>query len=1338
MATTTLGVKLDDASRERLKRAAQSIDRTPHWLIKQAIFTYLDQVERGQLPNDVKADPSGPAADGLPSAAEAVADMADTDGVGTEAAVQPFLEFAQSVQPQSVLRAAITAAYRRPETEAIPMLLEQARLPGALSAEARQLARDLAGKLRAQKVGTGREGLVQGLIQEFSLSSQEGVALMCLAEALLRIPDKPTRDALIRDKISNGNWQSHLGQSPSLFVNAATWGLLLTGKLVATHNEAGLSKALTRIIGKRGEPLIRKGVDMAMRLMGEQFVTGETISEALANARKYEAEGFRYSYDMLGEAAMTEADAQRYLASYEQAIRAIGQASGGRGIYEGPGISIKLSALHPRYARAQYDRTLNELYPRVKGLAMLAREYDIGINIDAEEADRLELSLDLLERLCFAPELAGWNGLGFVVQGYQKRCPFVLDYIIDLARRSKHRLMIRLVKGAYWDSEVKRAQVDGLEGYPVYTRKVYTDVSYLACARKLLTAPDAVFPQFATHNAHTLAAIYHMAGQNYYPGQYEFQCLHGMGEPLYEQVVGGKPGKLNRPCRIYAPVGTHETLLAYLVRRLLENGANTSFVNRIADESIPLDALVADPVAVVEAMHAEEGTLGLPHPKIPLPRQLYGDVRANSSGIDLANEQRLASLSSALLASTGMAWAAAPTIGDAPYAGGTPQPVRNPADLRDVVGHVTEATPADVDAALTAAAAAAPIWQATPPEARAALLERAADLMEGQMQSLMGLIIREAGKTLPNAISEVREAVDFLRYYAAQVRGGFSNDTHRPLGPVVCISPWNFPLAIFTGQVSAALAAGNPVLAKPAEQTPLIAAQAVRILREAGVPAGAVQLLPGRGETVGAALVRDARTKGVMFTGSTEVARILQRTLAGRLDANGAPIPLIAETGGQNAMIVDSSALAEQVVADVLSSAFDSAGQRCSALRVLCLQDDVADRVLAMLKGGMAELAMGNPDRLATDVGPVIDVEARDNIAGHIDAMRAKGRRVHQAPVQASVQAACAHGTFVPPTVIELDSLSDLTREIFGPVLHVVRWKRTAKDTDGAGLTRLIEQINGTGYGLTLGIHTRIDETIAHIVERAHVGNLYVNRNIVGAVVGVQPFGGEGLSGTGPKAGGPLYLLRLLSTCPQDAMRAALALTAGAGTDIETDERRALLAPFDALHDWARKQSPELAAQCDRLAAATATGAVLTLPGPTGERNTYMLLPRDAVLCVAADPADWLRQLAAVLAVGSEAVVQENPAIAEVLRALPPAVQSRVRVVASLEDAAFDAVLHHGDSDHLRALCEGLARRAGPIVGVQGLPHGGQGLALERLLIERSLSVNTAAAGGNASLMTIG
>ncbi|MGY2489850.1 trifunctional transcriptional regulator/proline dehydrogenase/L-glutamate gamma-semialdehyde dehydrogenase [Cupriavidus sp. CP313] len=1321
MATTTLGVKLDDASRDRLKRVAQSIDRTPHWLIKQAIFTYLEQIERGHLPHETGA------------AGSADADGADGAELVHGDAPQPFLEFAQSIQPQSVLRAAITSAYRRPETDCVPVLLEQARLPQQQGEAAIKMAKTLATRLREQKVGTGREGLVQGLIQEFSLSSQEGVALMCLAEALLRIPDKATRDALIRDKISGANWQSHLGQSPSLFVNAATWGLLLTGKLVATHTESGLTTALTRIIGKGGEPLIRKGVDMAMRLMGEQFVTGETISEALANARKYEAEGFRYSYDMLGEAAMTEADAQRYLASYEQAIHAIGQASRGRGIYEGPGISIKLSALHPRYSRAQHERVVGELYERLKSLTLLARQYDIGINIDAEEADRLEISLDLLERLCFEPELAGWNGIGFVVQGYQKRCPFVIDYLIDLARRSRHRLMIRLVKGAYWDSEIKRAQVEGLEGYPVYTRKVYTDVSYIACARKLLSVPDAIYPQFATHNAHTLSAIYQIAGHSYYPGQYEFQCLHGMGEPLYDQVVGATAdGKFNRPCRIYAPVGTHETLLAYLVRRLLENGANTSFVNRIADDTISLDELVADPVAVVEAMHRDEGVLGLPHPRIPSPRTLYGKSRPNSAGIDLANEHRLASLSSALLAGTSERAVAEPLLGaELPRAADAiTAPVLNPADHRDVVGHVTEASQADVDAALQAAINAAPIWQATPPDVRAAALERAADLMEAQMQSLMGIIMREAGKTFSNAIAEVREAVDFLRYYAAEIRRSFDNETHRPLGPVVCISPWNFPLAIFTGQVAAALAAGNPVLAKPAEQTPLIAAAAVRLLREAGVPAGAVQLLPGRGETVGAALVGDARVKGVMFTGSTEVARILQRNVAGRLDAAGRPIPLIAETGGQNAMIVDSSALAEQVVGDVLSSAFDSAGQRCSALRVLCLQEDVADRVLEMLKGAMQELNMANPDRLSTDVGPVIDEEARGNIVRHVDAMRAKGRRVHQADPNAAQGASCRNGTFVPPTLIELDSIEELKREVFGPVLHVVRFPRAALDT-------MVSQINATGYGLTLGIHTRIDETISHIVSRAHVGNLYVNRNIVGAVVGVQPFGGEGLSGTGPKAGGPLYLHRLLSVCPQDAVvRSVRASDAGGGAEAATlrDEAAA------AFQAWARAELPAVAGACERLAEASPSGLTVTLPGPTGERNTYTLLPRERVLCLATQEADLALQLGAVLTVGAEAVWPENPVSRGLFARLPKGVQSRVRMVAdwTVADTAIDAVLHHGDSDQLRTVCEQVAVRPGPIIGVQGLAQGEPNIALDRLLIERSLSVNTAAAGGNASLMTIG
>ena len=1319
MATTTLGVKLDDASRDRLKRVAQSIDRTPHWLIKQAIFTYLEQVERGHLPHE----------GGFSAGADA--EGGDTEVQPGDAAPQPFLEFAQSIQPQSVLRAAITSAYRRPETDCVPVLLEQARLPQQQADAAIKMAKTLAQRLREQKVGTGREGLVQGLIQEFSLSSQEGVALMCLAEALLRIPDKATRDALIRDKISGANWQSHLGQSPSLFVNAATWGLLLTGKLVATHTESGLSKALTRIIGKGGEPLIRKGVDMAMRLMGEQFVTGETISEALANARKYEAEGFRYSYDMLGEAAMTEADAQRYLASYEQAIHAIGQASRGRGIYEGPGISIKLSALHPRYSRAQHERVISELYGRLKSLTMLARQYDIGINIDAEEADRLEISLDLLERLCFEPDLAGWNGIGFVVQGYQKRCPFVIDYVIDLARRSRHRLMIRLVKGAYWDSEIKRGQVDGLEGYPVYTRKVYTDVSYIACARKLLSVPDAIYPQFATHNAHTLSAIYQIAGQNYYPGQYEFQCLHGMGEPLYEQVVGKvSEGKLNRPCRVYAPVGTHETLLAYLVRRLLENGANTSFVNRIADHSISIQELVADPVASIEQMATQEGSIGLPHPRIPLPRDLYGSERANSAGIDLANEHRLASLSCALLATAHNDWKAAPLLGCASSQEAA-APVLNPSDHRDVVGHVQEATVADVDNAIQCALNAAPIWQATPPAERAAILERSADLMEAEIQPLMGLLVREAGKTYANAIAEVREAVDFLRYYAVQARNDFSNDAHRPLGPVVCISPWNFPLAIFSGQVAAALAAGNPVLAKPAEQTPLVAAQAVRLLLEAGIPEGVLQLLPGRGETVGARLVGDERVKGVMFTGSTEVARLLQRNIAGRLDAQGRPIPLIAETGGQNAMIVDSSALTEQVVIDVVSSAFDSAGQRCSALRVLCLQEDSADRVIEMLKGAMAQSRQGNPERLSVDIGPVIDAEAKAGIEKHIQGMREKGRTVYQVAIADAAE--CKRGTFVMPTLIELESFDELKREIFGPVLHVVRYNRR-------NLDQLIEQINASGYGLTLGVHTRIDETIAKVVDNVNAGNMYVNRNIVGAVVGVQPFGGDGLSGTGPKAGGPLYLYRLLSTRPADAVARHFQRADGEAK-VDSVLRDQLIKPLHALKAWAESnQLAELSSLCEQFAAQSQSGISRLLPGPTGERNSYTILPREHVLCLADNEADLLAQLAAVLAVGSSAVFQDGEPAKSLRARLPKELQAKVKLVAdwNKDEVAFDAVIHHGDSDQLRAVCEQVAKRAGAIVGVHGLSSGDHQIALERLVIERAVSVNTAAAGGNASLMTIG
>jgi RHH-type proline utilization regulon transcriptional repressor/proline dehydrogenase/delta 1-pyrroline-5-carboxylate dehydrogenase len=1230
------------------------------------------------------------------------------------------------------LREAVSAACRRAEPEALPALLAQARVDEPQRQATHALARRLAQALRERKRSAGRAGLVQGLLQEFALSSQEGVALMCLAEALLRIPDAATRDALIRDKIGSGDWQAHVGASASLFVNAAAWGLLLTGKLVATHSESGLGAALRRVVGRSGEPIIRKGVDMAMRLMGEQFVSGETIGQALAHARSREAEGFRYSYDMLGEAALTARDADAYLAAYEQAIQAIGQAAAGRGIYEGPGISIKLSALHPRYSRAQVERVLAELYPRLLKLVLLARQHDIGLNIDAEEADRLELSLELLERLCFEPGLAGWNGIGFVIQAYQKRCPALIEHLIDLAQRSGHRLMLRLVKGAYWDSEIKRAQADGLDGYPVYTRKAYTDVAYIACARRLLVAPGQVYPQFATHNAHTLAAIHTLAGQNYYAGQYEFQCLHGMGEPLYEQVVGAvADGKLGRPCRIYAPVGTHETLLAYLVRRLLENGANTSFVNRIADESLSLDELVQDPVLAVMQMSEREGVVGLPHPAIPLPRNLYGAARENSRGVDLADSLRLDTLAQTLAEGASWRWQAAPMLGvELPIGPG--RPVANPADGDDIVGQVHEAGAEAIEAALRCAQAAAPAWAGRAPAERAAALEGAAEQLEAHTDRLMGLLMREAGKTAANAVAELREAVDFLRYYALQVRRDFDNATHRPLGPVLCISPWNFPLAIFTGQVAAALAAGNVVLAKPAEQTPLVAAEAVRLLWAAGVPRAALQLLPGRGETVGAPLAADARVQGVLFTGSTEVARLLQRQLARRLNADGRPVPLIAETGGQNAMLVDSSALVEQVVVDVLASAFDSAGQRCSALRVLCVQHEAADRVFGMLEGAVSELRIGNPASLAVDVGPVIDAEARAAIERHIEAMRARGRRVLQpAPADAG---RLAGGSFVPPTLIEIHGLSELQREVFGPVLHVLRYPREQLDA-------LLAQIDATGYALTMGLHTRIDETIARVVEQSRAGNLYVNRNMVGAVVGVQPFGGEGLSGTGPKAGGPLYLLRLLAARPDDAVVRGLRHSGPEAAPLRGEASAVQGAPtaLQALREWAMASGRmPLAALCEGLAAAAPPFAPRALAGPTGESNVYRLLPRETVLCLADTEADRLAQLAAVLALGGRVLwPAEAAALAE---RLPEALRERVALAQDWASPAvhFDAALLHGDALQRQRLGLQMAERAGPIVGLVALEPGCHDIPLERLLVERALSINTAAAGGNATLMTIG
>ena len=1218
--------------------------------------------------------------------------IASPPGAATAAAF-PFAAFAADTLQQTPLRDAITRHYRAPEPGCVAALLVAATMEGDIGRQARQTAAVLVETLRAK----GTRGAVEGLVREYDLSSQEGVALMCLAEALLRIPDHATRDRLIRDKIGTGDWRSHIGQSPSMFVNAATWGLVVTGKLTATASENGLGAALTRLIARGGEPLIRRGVDMAMRMMGEQFVTGQTIGEALRNARRLEARGFGYSYDMLGEAATTAEDASRYYRDYEQAIHAIGAASAGRGIYAGPGISIKLSALHPRYTRLQRARVLTELLPRVQSLALLARRYDIGLNIDAEEADRLDLSLDLLEALCFSPGLSGWNGIGFVVQAYQKRAPFVLDWIIDLARRSAHRLMVRLVKGAYWDSEIKRAQVDGLEGFPVFTRKVYTDVSYLACARKLLAAPEAVFPQFATHNAYTVAAVHSMAGDAFAVGDYEFQCLHGMGEPLYDEVVGHN--KLNRPCRIYAPVGTHETLLAYLVRRLLENGANSSFVNRIQDPAIPVADLVADPATQAAAAHP----VGAPHPRIALPRDLFAPERTNAAGLDLSNEHHLAALSAALQASAGQDWRAIPAGGG----DGPSEPVLNPADHRDIVGHVVAADPAQIEVALAAATAAAPGWRSTPPDERAACLLRAADLLEARMPIMLGLIVREAGKSFPNAISEVREAVDFLRYYGAQAARTLDGDNHTPLGVVTCISPWNFPLAIFTGQVAAALAAGNTVLAKPAEETPLIAAQAVSILHEAGVPIGAVGLVPGQGE-VGAQLVADPRTNGVVFTGSMDVARLIHRELAKRVNPGGSPVPFVAETGGQNAMIVDSSALAEQVVADVLVSAFDSAGQRCSALRVLCLQDDVADRILAMLGGALAELSIGNPDRISTDIGPVISAQAREGIEAHVAAMAAAGHRV----TRVSLPDECGLGTFVSPTIIELARISALTHEVFGPVLHVLRFKRD--ELDG-----LLSDIQATGYGLTFGVHTRIDETVARVTARAAAGNIYVNRNLIGAVVGVQPFGGHGLSGTGPKAGGPLYLRRLMLARP-------------ASLGLVSNQVPRAARPW---MDWLISNGEaEEASRFLAMLSATPFGVEQQMPGPVGEQNLYATEARGIVLCVASARKDLLGQVGAALVTGNRAAVQAGRF--DGLSDLPAMLTEWVYEARDDRQDGFAAILFSGRRADLLTIQAKVSDLGGPIVPVYVAQADGS-YPLEWLVRERSVSTNTAAAGGNANLMTI-
>ncbi|HRE54394.1 MAG TPA: bifunctional proline dehydrogenase/L-glutamate gamma-semialdehyde dehydrogenase PutA [Candidatus Competibacter sp.] len=1201
-------------------------------------------------------------------------------------------------------RAAITAAYRADETAWVAALAREIQTAALDSSAVAERATGLVAAVRRQRQGASG---VDNLMHEFSLSSQEGIALMCLAEALLRIPDDATVDRLIRDKISKGDWRAHLGRSESLFVNAATWGLMITGRLVATRREASLGNALTRLIARGGEPLIRRGVEFAMTLLGQQFVMGETIDAALARSQDNIRKGYTHSFDMLGEAALTTDDAERYFHAYEQAIHTIGRSAAGRGVFRGPGISVKLSALHPRYSRAQRERVLAELYPRLLALAKLARRYDIGFNIDSEEADRLDLSQDLLDRLAFAAELDGWAGLAVAVQAYQKRALPLVDHLSALARASGRRLMVRLVKGAYWDGEIKRAQVDGLEGYPVYTRKDHTDLSYLVCARRLLAAAEVIYPQFATHNAHTLAAVERMA-IDLNVTDYEFQCLHGMGETLYDNVVSGdRPGGR---CRIYAPVGRHETLLPYLVRRLLENGANSSFVNRLVDEKVKIEELVVDPLAAVRK------TGGSPHPAIPLPGKLYGDERRNSAGLDLSDERVLEQLTADLEHLKNQRWEAGPRIAAGSSEGGPGNEIRNPAERGDIVGTARDASPADIERALAAAADYAETWHRTPPAERGQSLRRAAELLEVHRPELISLCIREAGKTWANAVAEIREAVDFCRYYAVQAERLAPPDGPAP-GVVACISPWNFPLAIFIGQVAAALAAGSPVVAKPAEQTPLIAAQAARWLHEAGIPPAALQLLPGRGETVGAALTADPRVRGVIFTGSLEVAQLINRALAAR-DSGEPDLRLIAETGGQNAMIVDSSALAEQVVLDVISSGFDSAGQRCSALRVLCLQQEIADSLLALLLSAMRELTVGNPAELSTDVGPVIDAAAKDGLKAHIAAMRQAGHAVYPC----ELPAACTAGIFVPPTLIEIDRIDELQREVFGPVVHVLRY---ASDR----LDETVDAINAAGYGLTFGAHSRIDETIQRLASRIHAGNIYINRNMVGAVVGVQPFGGEGQSGTGPKAGGPFYLPRLL-----ELAHPALE-TLGLHRSADADPR---LAALESLTAWSHRQGLRpLALACAEYATATPLPCHGKLPGPTGEDNTLSFAPRGDVFCQAASESALLEQLAAALATGNTPLISEDAPAAAIFARLPVAVQEVIRRAPNAESARPAAILFDGDRQTLAELRRRVAAWEGPLIPVIRLDPTTKRYPLYRLTHERVISINTAAAGGNTSLLTL-
>ncbi|WP_439521175.1 bifunctional proline dehydrogenase/L-glutamate gamma-semialdehyde dehydrogenase PutA [Marivita sp.] len=1114
-------------------------------------------------------------------------------------------------------------------------VLDQLRTNAQLTQADRDAIKADATKLVTAIREDSRPGLMEVFLSEYGLSTEEGIALMCLAEALLRVPDAATIDALIEDKIAPSNWASHLGESTSPLVNASTWALMLTGKVLQDETPGPVGH-LRGAIKRLGEPVIRSAVGRAMKEMGAQFVLGETIQSAMTRASKMESKGYTYSYDMLGEAARTETDARRYHLSYSRAISAIAEAAKSKDIRDNPGISVKLSALHPRYEEAQHDTVMNEVVPRLRTLAQLARSAGIGLNIDAEEADRLSISLDVIEAVLSESSLKGWDGFGVVVQAYGQRAGHVIDWLYNLAERLDRKIMVRLVKGAYWDTEIKRAQVAGLSGFPVFTAKHHTDISYISNARKLLGMTDRIYPQFATHNAHTVAAILHMGTDK---SAFEFQRLHGMGEALHDIVKSGEHTR----CRIYAPVGAHRDLLAYLVRRLLENGANSSFVNQIVDTEVPPSEVAADPF--------DAGTV----PNLPTGPDLFAPERPNSKGWDLTHRPTRAAIEEARNPFASSQWTAAPLLASKANTGDT-GPVINPARFGDTVGQVTWAT---ADTVASACDAAAP-WTETASR-RAEILNRAADLYETHYGELFAILAREAGKSLLDAVAELREAVDFLRFYAARAEGP------EPQGVFACISPWNFPLAIFTGQIAAALATGNAVLAKPAEQTPLVAHRAAELLHEAGVPRTALQILPGAGD-VGAALTSNPKVKGVAFTGSTETAQIIHRSMADNLDPGA---PFIAETGGLNAMIVDSTALPEQAVQAIVESAFQSAGQRCSALRCLYVQEDIAKPFTEMLTGAMDALVIGDPWTYGTDVGPAIDAEARDGITTYIDTAEAEGRVLHRIALPGG-------GTYVPPALVKVTGIAEMEREIFGPVLHIATFK--AKDID-----KVIDAINATGYGLTFGLQTRIDDRVQHVSDRIEAGNIYVNRNQIGAIVGSQPFGGEGLSGTGPKAGGPHYL----------------------------DRFRKHPASAEA-SQWTSQDDRNRLTKALRTATSDTLVSTRSLPGPTGESNVLTTLSRGPVLCLGPGKNATQKQAHAVEKLGGVAVIGQGNVAADWLSDLPVA-----------------GIIWWGDDATARDYRKALAQRTGPILPlITGLPDTGH------VCRERHVCVDTTASGGNAQLLS--